>query len=150
MKKEVKKNLRYALSIMIPIFVVIILFIGGINAGIITFEAPKIEVEGEVTATITINFGNEKIYSEDLTMINATVFDFLQKIEVIGDIVLETTYWEQYDSYFVDSISYNGEKYEADSSHYWAYYINGEAGMVGADKQLVKQGDLIEWKFESF
>lgn len=31
---------------------------------------------------------------------------------------------------------------------YWQYWINGELPMVAADKQGVKDGDSIEWKFD--
>ncbi|MCX6816673.1 MAG: DUF5667 domain-containing protein [Candidatus Beckwithbacteria bacterium] len=30
----------------------------------------------------------------------------------------------------------------------WIYFVNGEAGKVAADKQEVKAGDIVEWRYE--
>jgi hypothetical protein len=38
----------------------------------------------------------------------------------------------------------------ADSSHYWAFYINDKLAERGADQVVTKNGDKIEWKMESF
>ncbi len=149
MNKIKSINLIFALKILIPIIVIIVLFLGGINAGIITFEKHKI-ITGEITTTITINFGDGTIYTDVFTLDNSTVFDFLLKVEQNGDIKIETTYWEQFGSYSVDSITYQEKKYETDSNSYWAFYINGQLGMEGADKIYVENNDLIEWKFEKF
>ncbi len=45
---------------------------------------------------------------------------------------------------FVKSI--NGV--EANSSHYWAFYINGQQATVGAGQYVTKDGDVVEWKME--
>ena len=81
---------------------------------------------------------------------NLSVYDYLLKASEIGNFTVKSTYWEQYDSYVIDSITYNEVKYEADSSNYWAYYVNGNYGTVSADKQIVKNNDIIEWKYEKF
>jgi hypothetical protein len=36
-----------------------------------------------------------------------------------------------------------------DSSHFWAFYVNGKLADVGADKYITKNSDQIEWKVES-
>ncbi len=39
----------------------------------------------------------------------------------------------------------------ADSnSEYWAFYVNGELAPVGASSYITQDGDMIEWKLESF
>ena len=38
---------------------------------------------------------------------------------------------------------------EPDSSHYWAFYVNGKLADVGADQYVTDNGDKIEWKVES-
>ena len=62
MKMNTKEKSIYLLKIFIPILIVIGLFLGGVNAGIITFEAPKKIVTGKITATIVIDFGDGKNY----------------------------------------------------------------------------------------
>lgn len=102
----------------------------------------------KVTATISIYFGNGTLWTfSDIETENATIFGFLMEAASKGNFTVESTYYGQYDSMFVDSIASvkNGE-----DNRYWQYYINGNYGTVGADKQPVKNGDIIEWRFEGF
>lgn len=46
---------------------------------------------------------------------------------------------------FVDSI--NGVRGGKDNK-YWMYYVNGELPMISADKNFLKAGDKVEFKFE--
>jgi hypothetical protein len=149
MNQKNKSMILFALKILIPIIVVIGLFLGGINAGVITFEKQKI-ITGTITSTIIIDFGDGSQYSNEFTMDNSTVFDFLLRVEHEGIISIETTYWEQFGSYTVDSITYQGTKYESDANSYWAFYVNGQPGMEGADKVFVANNDIIEWRLEKF
>lgn len=48
---------------------------------------------------------------------------------------------------FVTSI--NGVAADS-SSEYWAFYVNGELASVGAGAYEAADGDMIEWKLESF
>jgi len=144
-----RSMILFSLKILIPIMVVICLFLYGINAGVITFEKEKI-VSGRITATIKIDFSDGNLYSDIFTTDNSTVYDFLLEVEKKGEISIETTYWESFDGYTVDSISYNGKKYESDMSSYWAFYVNGQLGMEGADKVYLNENDIIEWKLEKF
>jgi hypothetical protein len=36
-----------------------------------------------------------------------------------------------------------------DSTHYWAFYVNGKLADVGANSYITKNSDTIEWKLES-
>ncbi len=103
-----------------------------------------------ITASISMDFGNETVWNyEDMTVDgeNATVFGFLLAAAQEGALKVTYTYYGQYDSYLVDSINgvINGE-----NNKYWQYWINREYGVVGADKQPVNNGDIIEWKFIGF
>ena len=35
----------------------------------------------------------------------------------------------------------------ASSTHFWSYFINGTAGNVAADKYILQNGDVVEWKY---
>jgi len=37
----------------------------------------------------------------------------------------------------------------ADSSHFWAFYVNGTMASEGASTYVTKTGDKIEWKLEA-
>ena len=112
---------------------------------IITLNEKKPE---EVTSTVSIYFGNGILWTyKNITTTNATVFGLLMEAASKGNFTVKSTYYSQYDSMLIDSIASvkNGE-----NNSYWQYYINGNYGTVGADKQPVKNGDIIEWKFEEF
>lgn len=150
-----KGKIVYLSKLIIPLIVVIALFVSAVNFGIITFQKPENkfnaqEIGANESATIIIDFGGGSDISFVINTVNITVYDFLFKAAKIGNFTVKSTYWQQFDSYIVDSITYNGVKYEADSSNYWAYYLNGNYGTVAADKQNVRNNDTIEWKFEKF
>ena len=49
---------------------------------------------------------------------------------------------------FVTSIN---DRLADDSKHeFWAFYVNGKQAEVGAGSYIVKQGDTIEWKIETY
>ena len=42
----------------------------------------------------------------------------------------------------------NGLKNNPQENKYWIYYLNGKSAKLGISTQVVKPGDVIEWKFE--
>lgn len=55
---------------------------------------------------------------------------------------------EQSSSMLVTSI--NGRKADDNKREYWAFYINGEASVVGPADYQTKNEDLIEWKIQTY
>lgn len=43
-----------------------------------------------------------------------------------------------------------GSKENGGGKRYWQYWVNGKHPDIGADQQLLKPGDVVEWKFTSF
>jgi len=158
MERRKKDSLFFSLKLLIPLIIIISLFIGGVSTGIITFEKPEDDTKiqnnqnnrSAESAIIKIYFNDDSVITFNFTTMNISVYDYLLKASEIGNFTVKSTYWEQYDSYVIDSITYNEVKYEADSGNYWAYYVNGNYGTVSADKQIVKNNDVIEWKYEKF
>ena len=151
MNKDFKENIIYLSKIVIPLIIVIGLFLGGVNAGIITFEPPSKKINtGLITISIELDFNDGTKYVGDMSLENSTGFDILLELEKQDIITVETTYWESFGGYSVDSITYQGKKYEGDFNHYWAFYINNQASMEGADKVYLTDNDIVKWKFETF
>lgn len=158
MERRKKDSLFFSLKLLIPLIIIISLFIGGVSTGIITFEKPEDDTKIQNTqnnrsaesAIIKIYFNDDSFITFNFTTMNISVYNYLLEASEIGNFTVKSTYWEQYDSYVIDSITYNEVKYEADSSNYWAYYVNGDYGTVSADKQIVENNDIIEWKYEKF
>jgi len=121
-----------------------------------------------VTASLVINSGtamdNETIWTYNLSVkgtnsnisvkgnisfkgTNTTVYGLLKEVAHDGNFSVKYTYYGQYDSILIDSIAgvVNGEE-----SNYWQYWINGEYGIVGADRQPLNDNDTVEWKFTTF
>ena len=151
MEINTKNKILYSLKILIPIIVVITLFLSGISLGVITFEKPKDKITGKITATLMIEFNDGKNFTQTIIVENSTVLDLLKESEKYGDITIEASYNDQYQSYSVDSIIYSGKEYKSgDGGYYWTFNINNEFAMNSADKIYVENNDLIEWKFEKF
>lgn len=72
-----------------------------------------------------------------------TVFSILKEFTQRNDVLLDHTYYKQFNSVFINSINndVNGE-------YWWQYYVNNVWGDVGCDKYEVSNGDYVEWRFE--
>jgi len=125
------------------ILLAIVLF--AISSGCVDQE--RNNTNEEITATVKIDFGNGTIDTYEITIKNNTVYDFLLEAAKKGGYAIKSTYYGLYDSMFIDSI---GNVENGQDNKYWIYYINGESGSVGSEKQKVENNDLIEWKFETF
>src|SRR5690606_16409355 len=44
--------------------------------------------------------------------------------------------------------SINGQSNTADKA--WIYFVNDQAANVGADQMKIQDGDVVEWKYETF
>jgi hypothetical protein len=151
MDKKIKSNVFFSLKFLIPILILIGLLLSGISAGIITFEKPLEKITGKITAELKIDFNDGKNFSQSITIENSTVLSLLLEAEKFEDIAIDANYYEQYQSYLVDSITYMGKTYKSgDQGHWWIFKVNNEFAIESADKIYVSDNDLIEWKFEGF
>ncbi|HDS59916.1 MAG TPA: DUF4430 domain-containing protein [Thermoplasmatales archaeon] len=103
-----------------------------------------------VQATLVITFANGSVWRYPSLTVhhhNATVLGLLTAAASQGNFTVETTYYGQYDSLLVGSIAGVENGYQ---DRYWLYWINGDYGMVGADRQPVQEGDTVEWKFTTY
>ena len=73
-----------------------------------------------------------------------TAFDLLkQGVKALGLDFQSKDYGEM--GVLVEKI---GDKKNGDDGKYWMYYINGALAQVAANKQELKAGDKVEFKFE--
>lgn len=103
-----------------------------------------------VQATLVITFANGSVWRYPSLTVhhhNATVLGLLKAAASQGNFTVDTTYYGQYDSWLVEAIATveNGHQ-----NRYWQYWINGDYGMVGADRQPVQEGDVVEWRFTTY
>ncbi len=158
MNKKENNTLKAVILSVIPLIIVVVIFatamssgmIKGINAnnesnGIINDKNTR--NLGDVTATIIIDFGNGTTNTYGIKTTNATVYGFLMEAAKLGEYDVKTTYYSTYDSLLIESIS---DMENRQDNKYWIYYINNASGSVAADKQVVINNDIIEWRFEEF
>lgn len=126
-----------------------IILVGLAFWGQIDFKNPLSEIRNsqnlaEQEAFLTINDGitEPKTFKVKLEE-GMTAFDLLQKKTQELNINLKT---QNYDlGVFIEAI---GDKENGTDGQYWLYYVNGEMPQVAADKQIIKTGDNVEFKFE--
>jgi hypothetical protein len=94
-------------------------------------------------ANLSVDFGNGKITSFEVVEINTneTAYSLLvKKMNETGSPVVTKKYNQGIMVESIDNVS-------ASSSFFWSYSVNGQPGSVAADKYLLKNNDLIEWKY---
>ncbi len=141
--------IRKKTGILIVIGLGAIILVGLAFWGQIDFKNPLSEIRNsqnlaEQEAFLTINDGitEPKTFKVKLEE-GMTAFDLLQKKTQELNINLKT---QNYDlGVFIEAI---GDKENGTDGQYWLYYVNGEMPQVAADKQIIKTGDNVEFKFE--
>jgi len=75
---------------------------------------------------------------------NTTAYEAMKKLSSENDVAIN---FKQFSGlgYFVDEI--NGQKTDSASGKYWIYYINNQPSQVGISKYILKNNDLITWKY---
>jgi hypothetical protein len=102
-------------------------------------------IENPITVSIWITNDDWVIEYNDVPTTNNTVYKLLMECSSAYDFSVASTYWQGYDSVFVNSINgtHNGE-----NGMWWQYYVNDAYGEVGCDRKEIFDGDIIEWRFE--
>ncbi len=98
----------------------------------------------EKEATLIINDGEKELKTFEIKFVEGeTAFGLLKNKTEELDITLKT---KTYDiGTMIEAI---GDKENGQGGKYWLYYVNGQMPMVAADKNELKSGDKVEFKFE--
>ena len=145
MGKENKKFSLMSMAVLVLGLLIAVFFI--INANTVSEdhgnENDIIERSDEIKFSILLKIDNgseeKKEYKLDDISKQTTVFDILENNV---DIEYNNNY-----SYGVFIESVDGIK-NGDDGKYWQYYINDVLGDVAADKKVLENGDIVEWRFE--
>ncbi|GEM_PF-1208967 len=93
-----------------------------------------------ITTTIEIN--GQK-YNLNLPE-KATAYDALKQLADAKQITMTTKEYSGM-GYFIEEI--NSIKNNNQTGEYWGYYINGQSAKIGASSYILKNNDLITWKY---
>ena len=143
MTEEIKQASSSGLGIK-PLIVVAIVIIVCV-AGIFAYNEYLKPEPALVTATISIDFGNGTVLSEEIGSDNNTALGLLRTFMGSENVLA--------DGGFVSSI--NGVTtvddipgLEGTEARYWLFYVNGTMPMESAAVLEVFDGDLVEFNFE--
>ena len=131
-------KMNYFISIII-----FALLLGGCSLGLVNKEPPqKLASPTSITSSLVLDFGNGEISTSSATG-SKTAFDALEKTAREKNLEIKAN--NNYDfGVLVEGIG----SFTNNSSKSWLYYVNGQMPSVAADKYELKQGDIIEWKYE--
>jgi hypothetical protein len=117
---------------------------------IIDEEQAKLDITEPVivqkVVSLVIDFGDNNIKSFDNIEINdnTTVFDILKKITTENNLDLKYSQSGGLGA-FIESI--NGSKNNFKENKFWQYWVNNKFALVGAGGYVLKDGDVVEWKY---
>lgn len=127
----------------IPLVAVALVALGLIAASYFV-ETTPISIEAR-TIGVTVDVENRPEHRVALKA-GATVLSALQSIHAEHEeLMLETRTYEGLGTLVTSMYGFkNGT-----NNNYWQYEVNGVMPQVGADKYVLKDGDFVEWKFET-
>lgn len=103
----------------------------------------RIEKKETGQVKLVLDFGEEKVSTHSVNLDDsATVFEILSQICQENNLNLVSE-----DSDFGVFVSQIGEKTNT-KDLFWLFFVNGKMGQVAADKFKLKEGDLVEWKYQ--
>lgn len=134
------------LSLVLLAVVLVIIFSNrfGIKEIVPGPEAPLGVSEIVEPAILIIDDGKDNPKSYEIEVKEeTTAFHLLKKVSEAAGFEIKTSQYEY--GIFIEAILgvENGQ-----DDKYWLYYLNGQMPPVAADKQLVKPGDKVEFRFE--
>lgn len=100
-------------------------------------------INKEIILVIDDGQGFQRTFKADFKD-GMNAFDLLKEGTIKLDLALKTKNYENL-GVLIEAI---GEIENGQDGQYWFYYVNKEAPMVAADKNLLKPGDNVEFKFE--
>lgn len=135
---------KYLIPIVVFIFVVFaLIFVKG-QSGTNRAQNPATAVVSESqTVLLQIDSGGEATKYEEMWKEGMTALNILESVAKENGVELDTTYYDEFDSTLVNGI---GELVNTTELS-WIYFVNGNAGDVGANQKVIAPGDLVEWKY---
>ena len=138
-------------NVILAIIVVNVLAIGGIFYGLNSDEE-SLDTSTIITAKLVIGFGNlddnSTMTFESVTTSESTVYGLLLAAQTQGNYSVSATTHYQF-GLFIESIAGWGNcgGCQNEDGYWWTYFVNGESGQVAANRQIVNDGDNIEWLY---
>ncbi len=142
---KVDKNLTILIGIGIVLAIGVAVFAMSVQPEISdSMSASVVQIVQENSLVIDNGDGNVQTIEIRIKK-GASAFDLLEKGTKKLDLELKTKIYEDV-GIFIEAI---GDRENGQDKKYWLYYVNGGMPSNAADKQPLKEGDKVEFKFEA-
>jgi len=91
--------------------------------------------------SVYLKLAGEENFSKSEVLVGKTALDLTKEKTNIK------TKGERVNAYVTEI---NGQEALNSKKEYWAFYVNGKMGEVGAGSYKLKEGDKIEWRIEKY
>lgn len=138
-------------NVILAIVVVNVLAIGGIFYDLNSNEE-DLDTSTIITAKLIIGFGNldenSTMTFESVTTSESTAYGILLAAQTQANYSVTATTHYQW-GLFIESIGNWGNcgGCQNEDGYWWTYFVNDESGQVAANRQIVNNGDTIEWLY---
>jgi len=142
-----KKNLTI---ILLLVFVIIVIGYGRAKNWLpLKFEnkMPASAEGSQAVADFKVKFevGNKKY--ETKIKEKSTAYDLMKNLQTTQGLKFSAKEYAGMGA-LVEEI--NGVKNDVKTNKFWIFYINGESSPVGVSSYVLKNNDVISWKFEAY
>ena len=138
-------------NVILAIVMVNVLAIGGIFYGLDS-DKENFDTSTIITAKLKIGFGNldenSTMTFESVTTSESTAYGILLAAQTQANYSVTATTHYQW-GLFIESIANWGNcgGCQNEDGYWWTYFVNDENGQVAANRQIVNNGDTIEWLY---
>ncbi len=138
---------KYALSI-IGIISITAAFAMGAMTQVLEKDLSMMPLGADISKaegiTLLIDTGEGSAQKYETEKNQSTAFEVLDQVSKRYNFEISSTQYET--GIFIKSIA---AKENGEGNKYWIFYVNGKMAQVSADKQVVKAGDIVEFRFQN-
>lgn len=114
------------------------------NTPISKAESKNTDLSLRPAAKATLKVG-AKMYEANITPGVTTAYNLMTLARDTSDLKFKE---KEFPGLGVMIEEINGQKNDNQNQMYWVYYVNGQSATEGISTYILKDGDMIEWRFE--
>jgi len=108
-------------------------------------SAPAVEKIAVADFKITLEIGDKKYQAE--VKPESTAYDLMKILQTTRGLKFSAKEYAGMGA-LVEEI--DGIKNDLKANKFWIFYVNGESSPVGASSYVLKNNDVINWKYEAY
>jgi len=108
-------------------------------------SAPTVEKAIAADFKVKLEIGDKKYQAE--VKPDSTAYDLMKNLQATQGLKFSAKEYAGMGA-LIEEI--NGVKNDIKANKFWIFYINGESSPVGVSGYVLKNNDLINWKYEAY